>query len=185
MLEEVFADIKDRMQKTLDTAARDFSHIRTGRATPALVDRVHAEAYGQPMPLKQLATIAVPQPRMLVIQPFDKGNLTLIEKAIQASDLGINPRNDGKNIFLDIPALTEERRKELVKQMKKIGEEMKVAIRNVRRDGKDEIELMKEEKEISEDDMKKGLDELQKITDDFIGKIDEAMKSKEKEIMEF
>lgn len=185
MLEDVFADIKDRMQKTHDTAARDFSHIRTGRATPALLDRVHAEAYGQPMPVKQLATIAVPQPRMIVIQPFDKGNLTLIEKAIQASDLGINPRNDGKNIFLDIPPLTEERRKELVKQMKKIGEEMKVAIRNVRRDGKDEIELLKEEKEISEDDMKKGLDELQKITDDFTKQIEELMKGKEKEIMEF
>ena len=185
MLDQVYADLKERMQKTVDAAGREFARIRTGRATPALLDRISIQAYGSQMPLNQVATISVPQPRMLVVQPFDKNNLVLIEKAIQTSDLGIMPRNDGKNVFIDIPPLTEERRIELVKQMKKTGEEMKVAVRNIRRDGKDEVELLKEEKEISEDDMKRGLDQVQKLTDEATDKIDELMQSKEKEIMEF
>lgn len=185
MLDDVYSEIRGRMKKTLETTEREFASIRTGRASPAILDRITIEAYGQPMPIKQLATIAVPQPRTLLIQPFDKGNLTQIEKAIQASDLGIMPRNDGKNIFLDMPALTEERRKELVKSIKKIGEEMKVAIRNVRRDGKDEIEMMEEEKDITEDDLKRGLDKLQEITNESVARVDELIARKEKEIMEF
>jgi ribosome recycling factor len=173
------------MEKTVDAAKGEFGTIRTGRATPALLDRITITAYGSQMPINQLATIAVPQPRLLVIQPFDKGNITLLEKAIQTSDLGINPRNDGKSIFLDIPPLTEERRTELVKQMKKIGEDMKVAIRNVRRDGRDEVDMLEDEKEISEDDKKRGHDEIQKLHDEFIKKLEEAMLKKEEDIMEF
>jgi ribosome recycling factor len=185
MLDDVYADVRARMDKTIEATKSDFSAIRTGRATPALLDRVSAEAYGSPMPINQLATISVPQPRLLVIQPFDKGNITLIEKAIQTSDLGINPRNDGKSIFLDIPPLTEERRTELVKQMKKVGEEMKVAIRSIRRDARDEVDLLEEEKEISEDDQKRGHDEIQKLHDEYIKKIEELMRKKESDIMEF
>lgn len=185
MLDDIYADARVRMDKTIEATKSDFSAIRTGRATPALLDRVSAEAYGASMPINQLATISVPQPRLLVIQPFDKGNITLIEKAIQTSDLGINPRNDGKSIFLDIPPLTEERRTELVKQMKKVGEEMKVAIRSIRRDARDEVDLLKEEKEISEDDQKRGHDEIQKLHDEYIKKIEELMRKKESDIMEF
>ena len=185
MLDDVYSDVRARMKKTLDATAGEFGTIRTGRAAPSLLDRITAEAYGSRLPINQLATISVPQPRLLVVQPFDKGNVSLIEKAIQTSDLGINPRNDGKNIFLDIPPLTEERRTELVKQMKKIGEEMKVAIRNIRRDARDEVELLESEKEISEDDQKRANDEIQKIHDEYIAKIEELMKKKEDEVMEF
>lgn len=185
MLDDVFTDIRDRMKKTVDATDREFASIRTGRASPALLDRITVQVYGEHMPLKQLATISCPQARSLVISPFDKNNTAAIEKAIMASDLGITPRNDGKAIYLDMPPLTEERRKELVKTVKKISEEMKVAIRNVRRDGKDEIEMLEDEKEITEDDKKRGLEKLQEVTDEYIKSIDHHVDKKEKEIMEF
>lgn len=185
MLDDVFTDIRARMKKTVDATDREFASIRTGRASPNLLDRITVQVYGEQMPLKQLATISVPQARSLVISPFDKNNTAAIEKAIMASDLGITPRNDGKSIYLDMPPLTEERRKELVKTVKKISEEMKVAIRNVRRDGKDEIEMLEDEKEITEDDKKRGLEKLQEVTDEYIKSIDHHVEKKEKEIMEF
>lgn len=185
MVEEIFNDIVNRMHKTIETIDREFSHIRTGRATPALLDRIMVDAYSAKMPINQLATISIPQPRTIIVMPFDKSNLPKIEKAINASDLGINPNNDGKNIILEIPMLTEERRKDLAKVIHKKAEESKIAIRNIRREGKEKIEKMEEEKKITEDELKKNLDKLQKHTDDFIKKIDDIVVKKEKEIMSF
>jgi len=185
MLEDVFKEIRGNMDKTVEITLREFGKIRTGRATPALLDGISVEAYGSTLPLNQVATISVPLPRILKLQPFDKGNMGAIEKAIQKSDLGIMPRNDGHHITVEIPTLTEERREELAKVVRKKGEEMKVAIRNVRRDGKDEIEMLEEEKEISEDDRERGIKKLQEITDEFTKKIDELIEKKEKEIKEF
>lgn len=185
MLEDTFKDIRANMEKTIEITHREFGKIRTGRATPALLDGITVEAYGSNLPLNQVATISVPQPRILKLQPFDKGNLGTIEKAIQKSDLGIMPRNDGHHITVEIPTLTEERRDELAKVVRKKGEEMKVAIRNVRRDGKDEIEMLEEEKEISEDERERGIKKLQDITDEYTKKIDEMIEKKEKEIKEF
>lgn len=185
MLEEVYKDLKGRMEKTVETAAREFGRIRTGRATPALLDGITVEAYGGKMPLNQVSTISVPQPRILKLQPFDKNNMAAIERAIMTSDLGINPRSDGHTVIVEIPTLSEERRDELAKMVRKRGEEMKVAIRNVRRDGNDELKMLEEEKEISEDDLERGLKKVQEITDDYIKKIDELIEKKEKEIREF
>jgi ribosome recycling factor len=185
MLEGVYKDIRERMEKTVETAGREFGRIRTGRATPALLDGIMIDAYGSKMPLNQVATISVPQPRLLKLQPFDKTNMSAIEKAIMTSDLGINPRNDGHSVIVEIPTLSEERREELAKRVRKHGEEMKVAIRNVRRDGNDELKMIEEEKEISEDDLDRGLKKVQEITDDYIKKIDDLVDKKEKEIREF
>ena len=185
MLDELFADIKDRMDKTVETTVKDFSKVRTGRATPELLDDIHIEVYGAAMRLNQVASIAVPQPRLLRVSPFDIGNINAIERAISTSDLGIHPRNDGRHIMLELPALTEERRKELVKTIRKKAEEKKVAIRNVRRDGNDELKLYEDEKEISEDDRDRGLKKIQELTDEYIKKIDELVEKKDKEIMEF
>ena len=185
MLEDVYKDLKGRMEKTVETASREFGRIRTGRATPALLDGITVEAYGSHLPLNQVATISVPQPRLLKLQPFDKGNMNSIERAIQTSDLGIMPRNDGHHIIVELPSPSEERREELAKQVRKKGEEMKVAIRNIRRDGKEQIELYEEEKEITEDDKERGLKKLQEITDEYIKKIDGHVEKKEKEIKEF
>jgi ribosome recycling factor len=185
MLDELFKEMRGSMEKTVEHTVREFGRIRTGRATPALLDGITVEAYGSHLPLNQVATISVPQPRLLRLQPFDKGNMNSIERAIQASDLGIMPRNDGLHIIVELPSPTEERREELAKQVRKKGEEMKVAIRNIRREGKEQIELYEEEKEITEDDKERGLKKLQEITDEYIKKIDGHVEKKEKEIKEF
>lgn len=181
---ELFEDTEDRMKKAIDSMRKDFLAIRTGRATPAVLEPIKISAYGQEMPIKQLATISVPEPRSIVIQPWDKGVLGEIEKAIQKSDLGINPTNDGKLLRLAFPPLTEERRKDLVKQVKKRGEEGKIAVRNVRRDAMEMLKLMEKDGDISEDDEKRGQKEFEDLTKKIIDDIDKIVESKEKEIME-
>ncbi len=185
MLDDLYADVKDRMNKTIEVTKREFNSIRTGRATPALLDGINVEIYGSNMKINQLATIAIPQPRTIMITPFDKNNLSPIERAVSTSELNITPRNDGNRVIIEIPALTEERREELAKQVRKKAEEKKIAIRNVRRDGNDECKMYEEEKEISEDDCKRGKDKIQEITNEYIKKIDELVEAKVNEIMEF
>ena len=184
MLDEIYEDTKERMEKTLETLRRELGHLRTGKASPKLLDGVVVEAYGSKMPLNQLATIGAPEPRLLTVQPFDHSQLGAIEKALLASDLGITPNNDGNLIRLPIPALNEERRKEYVKLAKKYSEEAKVALRNVRRDGNDKIKKAESDSEISEDDAHRGQDKVQKLTDEYVAKIDEVLAAKEEEIME-
>ncbi|MEJ5363488.1 MAG: ribosome recycling factor [Desulfosoma sp.] len=184
MLNEVFEDAKDRMQKAVGTLEKDFKRLRTGRASVSLVDGIRVEYYGTPTPLNQLATLTVPEPRTIMIQPWDQSCIGDVEKAIMKSELGLTPMNDGKVIRIHVPPLTEERRRELVKLVKKMAEEAKVAVRNIRRDANEMIKDLKKEKEISEDEQFKGQEEVQKITDDFIKKIDELAAAKEKEILE-
>ncbi|MGI6713410.1 MAG: ribosome recycling factor [Bacillota bacterium] len=172
------------MTRTVEVLKKDFASLRAGRATSALLDKIQADYYGTPTPINQMANITVPEPRLLVIQPWDKSTIPAIEKAILKSDLGLNPSNDGNVIRIAIPQLTEERRKELVKVVKKKAEEARVAVRNVRRDVNDMIKQLEKEHEISEDDSKRGLDEVQKVTDKFIKNVDEVLASKEQEIME-
>ena len=172
------------MQKTVEIVKREFGSLRAGRATPALLDKILVNYYGTPTPVNQLATISVPEPRLLVIQPWDRSVTAEIEKAILKSDLGINPSSDGNVIRLTIPQLTQERRQELVKQVRKKAEEGRVAIRNVRREAKELIEQLEEEGEVSEDDARRALEELQKLTDEFIGQLDRLLEAKEKEILE-
>lgn len=181
--QELFHDTEDRMKKALEHLKRDFTTIRTGRASPALLDRIQIEAYGSTVHLNQVGTVSVPEPRMLVIQPFDKKLLGAIEKAIQKSDLGINPTNDGAVIRLALPPLTEERRKDLVKQIRKRNEEGKVALRNIRRDA---IVDLKKQKDTgaTEDEIKRAEQQIQKMTDKFIYEFDTAVGIKEKEILE-
>lgn len=171
------------MEKCLDSLERDYKAVRAGRANPAVLDRISVDYYGTPTPINQMAAISVPEPRMLMIQPWDASTLKEIEKAINTSDIGINPSNDGKVIRLVFPALTEERRKELVKDVAKRAEEAKVAIRNVRRDAMDDIKKLKKNNEITEDDLKDGEKKLQDITDNFVKQIEEMEKKKEKEIL--
>ncbi len=186
MIEDVYKDAKERMQKTLKVLEHDLSKIRTGRASASLVEEIMVDYYGTLTPLNQLASISVPESRLIVIQPWDPSVLSAIEKAIlKSSELGLTPTNDGKVIRLSIPALTEERRKELVKVVKKTGEEAKVAVRQVRRDANEELRKMKKNKEISEDDFHRAQEEVQKITDEFIKKVDELIQKKEDEIMSF
>ena len=173
-----------KMDKTLDVLASQFASVRAGRANAGVLDRISVEYYGVDTPINQVGSITSPDPRTLVIEPWDKSLLKLIEKAIQVSDLGINPQNDGRIIRLVFPQLTEERRKELTKQVKKYGEESKVAIRNIRRDAMDAIKAMKKKSEITEDDQKVAEKDLQKVTDDYIKKVDAAVAKKEKELME-
>ncbi len=184
MLSEVFEDAKDRMQKAVATLEKEFKRLRTGRASVSLVDGIRVEYYGTPTPLNQLATLTVPEPRTIMIQPWDQSCLGEVEKAIMKSELGLTPMNDGKVIRIHVPPLTEERRRDLVKLVKKMAEEAKVAVRNIRRDANEMIKDLKKEKEISEDEQFKGQEEVQKITDDFIKKIDELSAAKEKEILE-
>jgi ribosome recycling factor len=172
------------MERSLTTLGRDLSRIRTGRASLALLDGIVVDYYGTPTPLNQLATLTVPESRLIAIQPWDKSQLGIIEKAIQRSDLGLTPVNDGKLIRLAIPLLTEERRKELVKQVKKIGEEIKIALRNIRREGNDSLRSQEKAKKITEDDLRRGQEQMQKITDGFIAKVDDLLQSKEREVME-
>ncbi|WP_456059094.1 ribosome recycling factor [Caldanaerobius fijiensis] len=172
------------MKIVVENFKKELTSIRTGRANPAILERVKVDYYGTSMPVNQLATITVPEARVLLVQPWDASALNLIQKAIQTSDLGVNPTNDGKVIRIVLPELTEERRKEMVKMTNKIAESSRVAIRNIRRDAMDEVKKMEKNKEISEDEMKKGQDEIQKLTDKYIKQIDEIAAKKEAEIME-
>jgi ribosome recycling factor len=174
---------EERMEKAIQALKKDLATLRAGRASPLLLDRIQVEYYGSQTPIQQLAAINIPDSRTLMIQPWDKTAIGSIEKAIQKSDLGLTPSNDGNTIRLTIPALTEERRTELVKTTKKFGEEAKVAIRNIRRDANDEIRKL-EKVQISEDESKRHQDEIQKLTDRFVSEVDKVLSSKEKEIME-
>lgn len=181
------ADLKEfqrKMEKTLDVLASDFAAVRAGRANAQVLDRITVEYYGQPSPINQVGTVSSPDPRTLVIQPWDGSLLKAIEKAIQTSDLGINPQNDGRVIRLVFPQLTEERRKELIKQVKKYGEDAKVAVRNVRRDAVDYVKKAQKKGELTEDDQKKSEKDIQDLTDKFTKRIDEMCSVKEKELME-
>jgi len=185
MIDDTLLEAEEKMDKAVAVAKEEFAVIRTGRAHPAMFSKVTVDYYGTQTPVNQLASFHVPEPRMVIIQPFDKNSLAAIERAIRNSDLSVNPANDGKIIRLPIPALTTERRKELVKVVKKMGEEGKVALRNVRRDANERLKDLKKDKDISEDDAHRAQDEVQKITDDFIKKVDAQAAEKEKEIMSF
>ena len=176
-------EFKERMQKSLDHLASDFATVRAGRANAGVLDHIQVEYYGSPTPIQQVASISSPDPRSLVIQPWDSSILKGIEKAILTSDLGINPTNDGKCIRLLFPQLTEERRKDLAKQVKKYGEDCKVAIRNIRRDANDTFKKMNKANELTEDDQKDLENKLQKLTDKFVADIDKAVDTKTKDIM--
>ena len=184
MIKDIFASHEDRMKKSIEALKREFASLRTGRATPALLDKVMVEYYGTPTPVNQLANISVPEPRMIMIQPWEKTILHDIEKAIMKSDLGLNPNSDGTAIRLTIPQLTQDRRTELVKSVNKKAEETKVAIRNLRRDANEAIKKLEKSKEVTEDEAKKGQDDMQKLVDKYIKAVDAAKAVKEKEIME-
>ena len=181
---EVIDQAKEKMQKTIQALQRDLSTLRAGRANASLLDRIMVDYYGSPTPISQMANISSPEPRMLMISVWDQSAVGSVEKAIQKSDLGINPSSDGKIIRLIFPELTEERRRELVKTVKKKGEESKVAIRSIRRDANDQIKKLEKDSEITEDDRKGYEDDIQKLTDDKIKEIDKILTDKEKEIME-
>jgi ribosome recycling factor len=185
MKNEVLAETKRKMDKVLEAMSRDLSRVRTGRASVALLEGIKVDCYGTSMPLSQVASLAAPESRLLTIQPWDTSVMGDIEKAILKSDLGLNPANDGKIIRLPIPALTTERRKELVKMVKKMEEEAKVALRNVRREANEDFKEMKKEKLLAEDDAHRGTEEVQKITDEYIKKAEAQGADKEKEIMSF
>jgi ribosome recycling factor len=186
VIKDVLADAEQRMKGVIEATKRDFAAVRTGRANPGILDRVVVDYYGTPTPLNQMANISAPDPRMLLIQPWDKSQISAIEKAVLKADLGLNPSNDGVVVRLSIPQLTEERRKELVKLVRKETEEKRVAVRNIRRDANEAIKNLQKDSAngISEDDAKKGLDEVQKLTDQYISAIDGLLEAKEKEIME-
>jgi len=177
-------DIEDKMHKCVEATRSEFAAIRTGRATPALLDRLHVEAYGQAMPLKQLAGVSVPDARTLVISAFDKGTVADIKKAIEKSDLGMTPNVDGTHIRLNVPSLNEERRKELVKVIRKKAEDGKIAVRNVRHKAHDDLKAQQKNGDITEDENKRSQDGLQKLTDRFTKEIDALVVAKEKEVME-
>jgi ribosome recycling factor len=184
MPKQVISNAKDKMAKAITAYSRELASIRAGRANASLLDRISVDYYGAPTPVNQLAGISVPEARLLVIQPYDKTSLGDIEKAILKSDLGLNPTSDGNIIRISIPALTEERRKELVKVVKKAAEEAKVVIRNVRRDGNDDLKKLEKAGDITEDGLRGYSEDIQKLTDENINKIDEMTKEKEKEILE-
>ncbi len=183
-MESVYNDCKDKMEKAIKSLEKDFSKLRTGRASTSLVEDLVVDYYHTPTPLNQLASISIPDSRTIAIQPWDKSSIGNVEKAIMKSDLGLNPINDGKIIRINIPPLTEERRKELVKVAKKYTEDTKIAIRNIRREANDTLKKMKNDKELSEDEMHKAQEQVQKLTDDFVGKSDDLLSEKQKEIME-
>src|SRR5690606_35401446 len=182
-MKTVLADVRERMQKSLDAFESNIGSVRTGRANPAVLNRVMVDYYGSSMPLPQIASISSPDARTLAIAPFDKSASQAIEKASAESDLGFNPNNQGDSIFISVPPLNDERRRDLVKTVHQMAEEAKVGVRNVRRDGNDELKMMKNEGDISEDDLRRGEGEVQKITDEFIHKIDERVKTKESDIL--
>jgi len=183
MINEILADTQERMEKTIDSLRSDLMSIRTGRASPAILDRLTVEYYGMQVPLQQLATISVPEAQQLAIRPYSAQDLAAIEKAIAKSDLKLTPNNDGQQIRLNIPPLTEERRRELTKQVSKRGEEARVAIRNVRRDSIHDLREMEKESMISEDDLRLGEERVQEKTDTFIKRVDEVVREKDHEIM--
>src|ERR671919_3181021 len=184
MIDDLIQDATRRMDRSVESTQGEFNTVRTGRASAALLDRIAIDYYGQPTPLKQLATINVPEPRMLTIQPFDPNSVKQIEKAIQESDLGLPPYNDGKLIRLPIPQLTEERRKELVKVVRNLAEEGRVAVRNVRRDVMHHLKELVTNGDVGADEEHRGEERLQKLTDDHVKQIDELLKHKEAEILE-
>jgi len=183
-LKESFIQLKSRMDKAVEAFRKELSTQRTGRANVHMLDSVHVEAYGSMMPLTQVGNISAPEPQMITVQPWDTSLAGAIEKAIRSADLGFNPQNDGKLIRIPVPAPTEERRKEMVKHMNKVLEEHRTTIRNVRRDGNDEIKKAMKDKKISEDEERGLLEQMQKITDDEIKKMEEMFKAKEKEVMQ-
>lgn len=182
VINDLLTDAEHKMEMAVDHVATEFSTVRTGRANPQLLQRITVDYYGSPTALQQLASIAVPEPRMLVVQPFDRSTITNIERAIQMADLGLNPSNDGSVIRIAFPPLTEERRKDLIRLVKNMAEEGRVAIRNVRRHAKSEMEAL--HGEISDDDIHRGEDELQKLTDSFVERIDHLVNNKEEELLE-
>ena len=184
MNETFFSDLQKELEKTVTTFRRDLSKVRTGRASTALLEEIMVDYYGTPTPLNQLGNLSVPQPRLLVIQAYDRGAMGNIEKAILKADLGLTPNNDGKVIRIPIPELSEERRRELVKHVKKVAEEFRVSVRNHRRVMIDKLKEIQKGKEITEDDLKQGQEQVQKLTDEFIGRVDKVLKTKEDEIME-
>jgi len=183
-MDAVLKDTRDRMQKSIQALEEELNTIRTGRASAALFERVKVEYYGNPTPLNQVATISVPEARLVVIQPWDKGIINEIEKAIQKSELSVNPSNDGKVIRINIPPLTEERRKEYVKVAKNMAEQARVAIRNIRRDALQTVKELLKEKEISEDDDRRAHEEIQQLTDKHIAIVDKVVEEKEQELLE-
>ncbi len=184
MIDEVLGELRERMEKSIEALQNDLMAIRTGRASPALVERLPVEYYGTPTPLNQMASIAAPEPRLLVIRPWDPSSLRDIERAILGSDLGLTPMNDGMLIRLSIPRLTEERRRDLVKVVSRRVEEARVAVRNLRRDALQDLKEFEKEKMISEDEFFRGKDKVQELTDEFVEKIDEIGQRKEEEVME-
>ena len=183
-IKEVLTSHEEKMQKALEALRKEYATLRAGRATSSLLDKITVEYYGTPTLVNQVANISVPEPRMIIIQPWEKNMLSVIEKAIMKSDLGLNPNNDGSVIRLNIPQLTQQRRTELVKVVHKKSEDARVAVRNLRRDANEMIKKVEKEKTISEDEAKKGQEDMQKVTDKYIMEIDKIMAAKEKEIME-
>lgn len=184
MIDDILLDAEDRMEKTIEALKRELSGIRTGRAAPGLIEHLDVEYYGTPTPLNQLAGISAPEPRLLVVQPWDRGSMGIIEKAIRSSDLGLNPTNDGQLIRIAIPPLTEERRKSLVRVVRAKVEEDKVAIRNIRRDAVAHIKELMKAKEIGEDDERRGEQQIQELTDRYVSEADKIGKHKEDEVLE-
>ena len=184
MVAETIAEMKEKMSKGIEALQRELGRVRTGRASVSLLDGVRVDYYGTVTPLNQMATLSTPEGRLITVQPWDASAIDSIERGIVSANLGLNPSNDGKIIRIAIPALTEERRKEMVKLAKKIAEDSRVSIRNARRDANEMLKELEKEKEISEDDLKRSHDEVQKITDEFIGRIDSIIKAKEADIME-
>ncbi|HZW28722.1 MAG TPA: ribosome recycling factor [Trueperaceae bacterium] len=182
-MKTVLAETRERMQRSLEAYEQNIGSVRTGRANPAILNRVHVDYYGTSMPLPQLATITSPDARTLVITPFDKSSIAAIEKAILESDLGFNPNNQGDNIFISVPPLTDERRRDLVKTVHHMAEEARVAVRNIRRDANDRLKAMQKDGGLSEDDLRRAEAEVQKATDEFIAKIDQRTKAKETDIL--
>ncbi|REJ32908.1 MAG: ribosome recycling factor [Bacillota bacterium] len=184
MLKEILEDAERRMEAAIENCRRELAALRAGRASPALLEKIRVDYYGTQVPVNQVATVTVPEPRLIVIQPWDRNVLAEIERAIVKSDLGLTPANDGKVIRLTVPPLTEERRQELVKQARRLAEEGRVAIRNIRRDANDTIRELEKEGEASEDEARRALDDVQKLTDRCIARIDEMVEAREREILE-
>jgi ribosome recycling factor len=184
MIEELLQDARERMSKSVESTRHEFGSVRTGRATPALLDRVNVDYYGTATPLKQLATVSAPEARLLSVQPYDKSSIKAIEKAIMESDVGLTPNNDGNLIRLSIPELTEERRKQLVKVVRGIAEDGRIAIRNVRRDVMHDLRELRDAGEVGADDEHRGETELQRLTDEKVAELDDFLKHKEEEILE-
>lgn len=184
MIDKVLGDTEDRMKKSLAAFSRELASIRTGKATTALLDSVRVEAYGQQMPLNQVASISVPEARLLLVQPWDRSIVPTVEKALHKSDLGLVPNTDGNLIRLAIPPLTEERRHDLVKMVRKHAEEARVSVRNIRRDANDHLKKAQKDGSVSEDDSHKAMDKVQELTDNYVKEVDAALKAKEEEIME-